>query len=368
MLINKEFWKDKKVFITGHTGFKGGWLSLWLKNLGAEITGYSLPPLTEPSLFELAHIGKNINSIIADILDLARLKHEIHQAQPDIIFHLAAQSLVRQSYHEPLETYAVNVMGTANLLEAIRSTPTVRSVIIVTSDKCYENLELEKGYTENDAMGGYDPYSSSKGCAELITSAYRNSFFNPKKYAEHKVAIASVRAGNVIGGGDWSVDRLIPDLIRSIVAKKEVVIRNPSSTRPWQHVLEPLSGYIKLAELLYTNGTEFGEGWNFGHQVEEAKTVKWIIDNFSQMWGDGLKYRIESDAANMHEAHYLRLNCEKAEKKMGWRANLSLDETIQNVCAWYKDYLAGKNIYEVTIKQIEEYERKVDAYYKEQQV
>ena len=275
MVVNSAFWKDKRVLLTGHTGFKGSWLSLWLQSMGAQVTGYALAPPSNPSLFDVAEVGKGMTSIIGDIGDLERLRAVFAEHKPEIVIHMAAQALVRYSYVEPVETYSTNVMGTVNLLEAVRGTDSVRAVVNVTSDKCYENREWVWGYRENEAMGGFDPYSNSKGCAELVTAAYRNSYFHPGQYKEHGVAIASGRAGNVIGGGDWADDRLIPDIMRAITQGKPVNIRNPHAIRPWQHVLEPLSGYLLLAQKLFEDGPAYAEGWNFGPNDEDAKPVQW---------------------------------------------------------------------------------------------
>lgn len=287
MLAN--FWEGKRVLLTGHTGFKGGWLSLWLQSLGANVTGYALLPPTQPSLYEVARVGDGMYSHIADIRDLDRLVAVMRETRPEIVIHMAAQPLVRYSYVNPVETYATNVMGTVNLLEAVRQVGGVRVVVNVTSDKCYENREWIWGYREHDPMGGYDPYSSSKGCAELVAAAYRNSFFNPEAFGTHGVALASVRAGNVIGGGDWAEDRLIPDFMRAIMAGRAVVIRSPHAIRPWQHVLEPLSGYLLLAQHLWTDGPAFAEGWNFGPVDEDAKPVEWIVEQLTGLWGGGCR-------------------------------------------------------------------------------
>jgi CDP-glucose 4,6-dehydratase len=265
------FWKGKRVLVTGHTGFKGGWLSLWLQQMDAEVCGYSLPAPTDPSLFVVAHIADGIRSVEGDIRDLEHLKRVVAEFRPEIVFHLAAQPLVRQSYRDPVETYSTNVMGTVNVLEAVRQVGGVRVVVSITSDKCYENREWCWAYRENEAMGGYDPYSSSKGCAELVTAALRNSFFHPDKFAEHGVAVASARAGNVIGGGDWAKDRLVPDMIRAFMCRETVVVRSPNAVRPWQHVLDPLSGYLRLAEKLWESGGEFAEAWNFGPAEDDAR-------------------------------------------------------------------------------------------------
>ena len=269
--MNPAFWKGKRILLTGHTGFKGSWLSLWLQSMGAPVVGYALAPPTNPSLFEVAEVGRGMTSVIGDIRDLEHLCAVFAEHKPEIVIHMAAQPLVRYSYIEPVETYSTNVMGTVNLLEAVRGTDSVKAVVNVTSDKCYENREWVWNYRENEAMGGYDPYSNSKGCAELVTAAYRNSYFHSEKYKEHGVALASGRAGNVIGGGDWAGDRLIPDIMRAITQNLAVNIRNPHAIRPWQHVLEPLSGYLMLAQKLYEEGAAYAEGWNFGPSDEDAQ-------------------------------------------------------------------------------------------------
>lgn len=287
-MIDQDFWQGKRVFLTGHTGFKGSWLSLWLNKMGAQVTGYALEPPTDPSLYQLARIDELVHSTIADIRDIDVLTETMRRALPDIVIHMAAQPLVRDSYKIPVETYAINVMGTVHLLEAVRQCPTVRAVLNVTTDKCYENREWQWGYRENEHMGGYDPYSNSKGCSELVTSAYRNSYFNPGEFDTHSVSVATARAGNVIGGGDWANDRLICDCVRALLADEEIIIRNPKAIRPWQHVLEPLSGYLLLAQRLFEDGTQFGEAWNFGPVDTDARPVEWIVNRMCELWGRGL--------------------------------------------------------------------------------
>ncbi len=353
--MNPQFWSGKKVFITGHTGFKGSWISLWLQSLGAEVTGYALAPPTAPSLFEVAKVGDGMHSIIADTRDLETLNAAVKVAKPDVVIHMAAQPLVRYSYDNPVETYSTNVMGTVHILEAVRTTESIRAVVNVTSDKCYENREWEWGYRENEPMGGFDPYSNSKGCSELVTSAYRNSFFNPEQYNKHHVAIASARAGNVIGGGDWAGDRLVPDIIRSIVANQQVIIRSPNAIRPWQHVLEPLSGYLTLAEQLYTNGIQYNGAWNFGPTDADAKPVGSVVDAFVRYWGDGASYLIDENQANLHEAHYLKLDCSKARSQLNWQPRWSIDQTIEKITAWHKAHLANQNMQDYSINEIKSY-------------
>lgn len=352
--MNMTFWRGKKVFLTGHTGFKGSWLSLWLQQLGAEVTGYALQPPTNPSLFEVASVAQGMISIIGDIRDSAVLSKAMRAAAPDIVIHMAAQPLVRFSYVNPVETYSTNVMGTVHLLEAARQTPSVRAVVNVTSDKCYDNKEWIWGYRENEPMGGYDPYSSSKGCAELVASAYRNSFFNPTKYDEHRVALASGRAGNVIGGGDWAEDRLIPDILRAIIAGRPVVIRSPHAIRPWQHVLEPLFGYLQLAQKLCEQGVAYGEGWNFGPSDEDAKPVQWIVERMTQQWGEGAAWHLD-EGAHPHEAHYLKLDCSKAKMRLDWHPRWHLAQTLEMIVAWQRAWLAKEDMRRFTLKQIEQY-------------
>lgn len=354
LVVNASFWSGKKVFVTGHTGFKGSWLCLWLQQLGADVTGYALQPPTNPSLFEVAQVAQGMHSIIGDIRDGAALTRAMQTAVPDIVIHMAAQPLVRYSYSAPVETYATNVMGTVHLLEAVRNTSSVRAVVNVTSDKCYDNKEWVWGYRENEAMGGYDPYSSSKGCAELVASAYRNSYFNPAKYNEHRVALASGRAGNVIGGGDWADDRLIPDILRAISAGQPVIIRNPHAIRPWQHVLEPLAGYLQLAQKLYEDGVSYAEGWNFGPNDEDAQPVQWIVEQLTQQWGEGASWQLDQ-AEHPHEAHYLKLDCSKAKMRLDWQPRWSLATTLKMIVAWQHAYLAKEDMRLCTLNQISQF-------------
>ena len=356
MVMNKKFWKDKRILITGHTGIKGSWLSLWLQNTAAYVIGYSLPAPTEPSLFEIAHLDAGMTSICGDIRNLEYLKTVIAENKPDILIHMAAQALVRNSYNNPIETYSTNVMGTVNVLEAVRHSGCVRVVIIVTSDKCYKNNEWLWGYRENEPMGGYDPYSSSKGCAELITSAYRNSYFSNKDYEYHGVAVATVRAGNVIAGGDWSKDRLIPDIIKAFMENRPVSIRNPNAIRPWQHVLEPLSGYLSLAEKLWEYGTEFAGAWNFGPDDRDAKRVSWVVEKLTELWGEAAHWDLDT-AQHPYETSYLKLDCSKAKSLLGWEPKLSLSTAIEWVIEWYQSYRQNEDMRSATEAEICRFER-----------
>ncbi len=352
--MNADFWQGKRVFVTGHTGFKGSWLSLWLQTMGVEVIGYSLLPPTEPSLFEVAKVGEGMISLEGDVRDLEKLENAISTHRPDIIFHMAAQPLVRYSYQHPVETYSTNVMGTVHLLEAVRKTNCTRVVVNITSDKCYENREWVWGYRENEAMGGHDPYSNSKGCAELVAAAYRNSFFDPSKYSEHNTSLASVRAGNVIGGGDWALDRLIPDIMRAIMADESVLIRSPNAIRPWQHVLEPLNGYMTLAEQMWEDGAEYAEGWNFGPNDEDARPVSWITETLTQLWGEGASWQLDTKV-NPHEATYLKLDCSKAKSRLKWQPQLNLAMTLEWIVEWYRAYMAAEDMRQVTTTQIKRY-------------
>lgn len=348
--VNKSFWKEKKVFLTGHTGFKGSWLAIWLQSMGAIVKGYALDPPTKPALFFEANVSENMESIIGDIRDFKLLSKEMLAFNPDVLIHMAAQPLVRHSYLDPVETYSTNVMGTVNVLEAARSCKNLKSIVSVTTDKCYENKEWNWGYRENEPMGGYDPYSSSKGCAELVTSAYRRSFFNNSETA----FVASARAGNVIGGGDWATDRLIPDILRAFEKQKPVVIRNPLSTRPWQHVLEPLSGYLVLAEKLYTNGKDFAEAWNFGPKDDDVKPVNWILNKMVSNWGKGASWELDNND-NPHEAGFLKLDCSKSASQLNWFPKWNLETTLGLIVEWHQDWLEGKPVKECCLNEIDNY-------------
>lgn len=353
--MNPAFWKNKKVLVTGHTGFKGSWLSLWLQKLGADVLGYALQPSTQPDLFEVAHVADGMASLIGDTRDLKSLQAAIAAHHPEIVIHLAAQALVRYSYKNPVETYSTNIMGTVNILEAIRRSESVRVVVSITSDKCYDNKEWVWGYRENDSMGGRDPYSSSKGCAELVISAYRNSYFSTEKHQNHSVVVASTRAGNVIGGGDWAKDRLIPDVMIALMGKQSVIVRNPNSIRPWQHVLEPLNGYLCLAEQLWMNGSKFAQAWNFGPADEDAKTVSWIVEYLANCWGEGTRWELDP-AQHPHEDTYLKLDCSKARSLLGWAPKLRLSTALDWIVEWYRGYHQNMNMRVQTEEQIERFE------------
>lgn len=355
--MNSLFWHGRRVFLTGHTGFKGSWLSLWLQSLGAELTGYALPPSTQPNLFDLARVNEGMSSVEGDIRDLQYLIRVMQNAQPEIVIHMAAQPLVRYSYQNPVETYSTNIMGTVHLLEAVRATPSVRAVLNVTTDKCYANRGDEVwGYRENDPLGGDDPYSSSKGCSEIITSSYRTSFFNTAEYDKHHVTLASARAGNVIGGGDWSQDRLIPDILTAFVHNKPVRIRNPHSIRPWQHVLEPLRGYLTLSERLTNDGPAFAEGWNFGPNDEDAKPVSWIVKQLANYWGPTARW-VEDVGEYPHEAAYLKLDISKARNRLDWLPTLRLSQALKLVVDWVQQHKQGSDPRQLTLQQIACYQQ-----------
>lgn len=328
--VTPSFWQGKRVFLTGHTGFKGSWMALWLQQMGADVYGFALEPPTTPSLFVQADVANGMHHRIGDVRSLIEVQDAIREADPEIILHMAAQPLVRTSYAEPVETYATNVMGTVHVLEAARACTRLKSIVVVTTDKCYENREWVWGYREHEAMGGYDPYSSSKGCAELVTAAYRRSFMEAQG-----VALASARAGNVIGGGDYAQDRLIPDAIRAFSEGKPVRVRNPLATRPWQHVLEPLSGYLILAEALWHRGAEVAEAWNFGPRDEDCKAVGWILEAFTKAWGEGVTWEYDT-AQHPHEARFLKLDCSKAQNGLQWHPRWTVKETLSRIATWHK--------------------------------
>ncbi|WP_198146044.1 CDP-glucose 4,6-dehydratase [Desulfonatronovibrio magnus] len=353
--MNYGFWKDKTVLITGNTGFKGSWLTIWLKILGCRVVGYSLAPPSEPSLFQVSGAGNNTEMIMGDVRDKTLLARTILKYKPDIVIHMAAQSLVRPSYHQPAQTYEINVMGTVNLLEALRVHPCARSVLVVTSDKCYENRESGRPFRENDPMGGYDPYSSSKGCAELVVAAYRQSFFPENEYSEHQVALASARAGNVIGGGDWSKDRLIVDAMNAFISGKKLYIRNPEAVRPWQHVLDPLTGYLILAEKLWTHGPAYSGAWNFGPDLEDSRPVAWVVDKLCRFWGGGANWRHDK-TCSPHEAELLFLDSSKARLKLEWHPRLKIMSALAWTAAWYRAFQRGADMNAMCLKQIDQYE------------
>jgi CDP-glucose 4,6-dehydratase len=350
--VDKNFWVGKKVFLTGHTGFKGSWMSLWLQSMGAIVKGYSLKPNTTPNLYTVTSLDTVMDSEIGDIRDLNQITKSMTDFNPDVLIHMAAQPLVRLSYQEPVDTYTTNVIGTVNVLEAARKCTNLKAIVSVTTDKCYENKEWEWGYRESEPMGGHDPYSSSKGCAELVTSAYRRSFFS----AEHTASLASARAGNVIGGGDWAEDRLIPDILRAFEKLEPVVIRNPLSTRPWQHVLEPLSGYLVLAQELFLNGDDFAEGWNFGPKDEDCKSVSWILDKIVTYWGNNASWNLDKNN-NPHEAGFLKLDCSKASNRLKWNPKWNLQLTLKSIVDWHQIYSNGGDIKKQCLKEINTYNK-----------
>ena len=354
--MNPDFWRGKRVLLTGHTGFKGSWLAIWLQSMGADLSGYASGVPTTPSLYEEGYVHEGMVNIFGDVRDFEKLLSVFNSFKPEIVFHLAAQSLVLKGYENPIDTYSTNVMGTVNILECSRRCPAVKAIINVTTDKCYENREWPWGYRECDALGGFDPYSNSKGCSELVTSSYRSSYFNPENYLAHGVALATVRAGNVIGGGDWAENRLIPDILSSFQRKQAVIIRSPESIRPWQHVLEPLRGYLMLAERLYQDGATFSEAWNFGPRDEDVQTVAWIVNEMSNLWGEDARW-IFSELPHPHEAHFLKLDISKAKSKLNWYPRLRLSDSLRLVVDWSQQRSAGISVRQITESQIAQYQK-----------
>ena len=350
--MDPAFWRQKRVLVTGHTGFKGAWLALWLEHLGAEVTGLALAPTTEPNLYEIADLTGSMTSILGDIRDRGTVAEAIDRSKAEIVLHLAAQSLVRYSYREPLETFSTNVMGTAKVLDAARASSSVRSLVAVTTDKCYENLESDRGYREEDRLGGYDPYAASKACAELVISSYRRSYFES---GERRIALASARAGNVIGGGDWAEDRLLPDLLRGIAQGQSVAIRSPVAVRPWQHVLEPLDGYLTLAEALHRDGDSAAEAWNFGPGEDDLLTVAEVAGYLAESWGDGASWHVDG-GEHPHETRFLRLDSRKARQRLAWSPRLTTRQALDWTVEWHRTHLAGGNMRQTTLQQIAEYE------------
>ncbi len=348
--VNSSFWKGKRVFLTGHTGFKGSWLSIWLQFMGAEVYGLALDPPTKPSLFNEANVSAGMHSSIGDIRDYSLVNASMKYCKPDIIIHMAAQPLVRHSYKEPVDTFSINIMGTVNVLESARDVGTAKAIVNVTTDKCYENKEWIWSYREDEQLGGFDPYSNSKGCSELVTSSYRRSFFQ-----KMGIALASARAGNVIGGGDWANDRLIPDILRSLEKSQPVVIRNPLSIRPWQHVLEPLSGYLILAEHLYNEGQIFAEAWNFGPKEEDSRSVQWVVEHMVQSWGNNSSWHLDA-GLHPHEANYLKLDISKAKERLNWQPRWGLATAISKVVDWHQQWVAKANVHAYCIRQINDFE------------
>jgi CDP-glucose 4,6-dehydratase len=348
-------WQERRVFLTGHTGFKGSWLALWLSRLGGKVRGYALDPCTEPNMFNLASVGAVVDDVRGDLRDYAKLEAAMIEFAPEVVFHLAAQPIVRRSYADPIGTYATNVMGTVHLLEAIRKTPSVRAVVCVTTDKCYQNQNWIWPYRETDPLGGYDPYASSKACAEIVSAAYRSSFFPIDRLAEHHVALATARAGNVIGGGDWTEDRLIPDLIRGFLSRQPVLIRRPKAIRPWQHVLESLHGYLMLAGELLAQDAKFASAYNFGPSDEDIWPVERIATKLVDMWGNNASW-IRDTVPGLHEDHILRLDASKARAEVGWKPKLRIEEALEWTMAWYRAWNQGEDMAEFTQQQIVEYD------------
>lgn len=348
-MIDPGFWLGRRVFLTGHTGFKGSWMALLLRSFGAEVFGFSLPPESEHGLFNIAGVQNDVHHRIGDIRDLADLRSALAEAKPDVVIHMAAQALVRLSYDEPVETYATNVMGTVNLLEAARTVAGVKAIVVVTSDKCYENTGQLRGYVETDPMGGYDPYSSSKGCAEIVTAAYQRSFYQ----AETMPPVATARAGNVIGGGDWARDRLVPDIMRSFMADEVGRIRNPAAIRPWQHVLDPIIGYLTLVQRLVQGGRQFAEGWNFGPHADSEVPVSVLVQKLAGHWGADARWGLD-EGDNPHEAAYLKLDCNKARTRLHWNPVIDFDQALRLSSDWYRAFHQGADMRAVTLQQIKE--------------
>jgi CDP-glucose 4,6-dehydratase len=348
--VDPAFWRGRRVMVTGHTGFKGSWLCLWLQFMGAQVCGFALKPPTQPNLFDEAGVADGMRNVTGDVRDEEQVRNAMAAFQPEIVIHMAAQPLVRLSYEQPVLTYATNVMGTVHVLEAARQCSSVRAIVNVTTDKCYENREWAWGYREDEPMGGYDPYSNSKGCSELVTSAYRRSFLG-----QQGIALASARAGNVIGGGDWAKDRLVPDILRSFEAREPVMIRNPNATRPWQHVLEPLCGYLVLAQHLYSGrGQEHAEGWNFGPNDDDARPVQWIVECMVKAWGEGARWQRDG-LQHPHEAGYLKLDISKARARLGWRPIWPLAQALGSIVTWHRGWLQGRGARDLALADIERY-------------
>jgi CDP-glucose 4,6-dehydratase len=355
VVMNPDFWNGRKVFLTGHTGFKGSWLSLWLEKLGAQVFGFALAPAKNPNLFETAKIYRNMQSVFGDVRDLSALQKAVSAAKPTVIFHMAAQPLVVYSYANPVETYATNVMGTVHLLESVRNCDSVRAVVNVTTDKCYENKEWLWPYRENDVLGGHDPYSNSKACSELVTAAFRTSYFNEEKYVNHGLAVATARAGNVIGGGDWSENRLIPDILKALESGQNVRIRNPNAIRPWQHVLEPLRGYLTLAEKLVEYGPQFAQSWNFGPQQEDAQAVGDIAKDMCLKWGSSQSWVVDP-GDHPNEANYLKLDISKSAKHLDWKPKVGLEQALEMIIKWHRAFLNKEDMRQFTLEQITKYQ------------